>query len=316
VAKLCLKARPTVKQLADRLQPIEGEFPQGLELYLDAADIRDEKAMATAVANLEAHALSPDFALLIEGPVGSLDGEFFDVTRESPADYLVVKRLADMARRIGAKAVNIHLIAPTDDVSLLNLECRQDLLRRSLPILRHFVELMQTAGATPTIEDMPAVLRMRQGGYYFSPIGMPGADLHWAAEQVPGLKLLPDTSHAGLYLNARAAAFGRRPITDEERLIPWLDPFLDYVRQLPDEPDSLLGYFQSLQPYVVNAQISNASGLLGEGLPYDEGDYDLDPTIQWLGQHAQHIVTETLEPNQDDAVYMRDALVQMRRVVA
>jgi hypothetical protein len=66
---------------------------------------------------------------------------------------------------------------------------------------------------------------------------------------------------------------------------------------------------------VENAQVSNAAGILGEGLPYAEGDFILDPTIRWLGAHARHIVTETLEHNNDDAVHMRDALRRMRAVM-
>ena len=65
-----------------------------------------------------------------------------------------------------------------------------------------------------------------------------------------------------------------------------------------------------------NAQVSNAAGVLGEGLAYAEGDFDLDPAIRWLGQHARHIVTETLEAHNDDAVNMRDALRRMRLALA
>jgi len=35
-ARLCLKARPTVRQLADRLRPVDGVVADGLELYLAA----------------------------------------------------------------------------------------------------------------------------------------------------------------------------------------------------------------------------------------------------------------------------------------
>ena len=66
---------------------------------------------------------------------------------------------------------------------------------------------------------------------------------------------------------------------------------------------------------VENAQISNASGVLGEGLPYADGDFDLDPAIRWLGEHTRHIVTETLEANNDEAISMRDALRRMRSVL-
>jgi hypothetical protein len=72
---------------------------------------------------------------------------------------------------------------------------------------------------------------------------------------------------------------------------------------------------ESCTPYVENAQISNAAGVLGEGRPYADGDFDLDPAIRWLGRHALHIVTETIEPDNDDAVYMRDALRRARLVL-
>jgi len=88
------------------------------------------------------------------------------------------------------------------------------------------------------------------------------------------------------------------------------------LNALPNEAPDLVGYMQSLEPHVENAQISNAFGVLGEGLAYGEGDFDLDPAIRWLGQHAGHIVTETLEANNDDAVLMRDALRRMRLAVA
>ena len=63
-------------------------------------------------ARIQAAEVPPDFAWLIEGPVDSLDGGDFDVTRESPADRLVIERLAHLAERIGALAVNIHVISP------------------------------------------------------------------------------------------------------------------------------------------------------------------------------------------------------------
>jgi hypothetical protein len=67
---------------------------------------------------------------------------------------------------------------------------------------------------------------------------------------------------------------------------------------------------------VENAQVSNAAGVLGEGLPYAEGELDLDPVIRWFGNHTRHIVTETIESSNDDAITMRDALRRMRRALA
>ena len=46
------------------------------------------------------------------------------------------------------------------------------------------------------------------------------------------------------------------------------------------------------------------------------GELDLDPTMRWLNANVRHIVTETLEPNNDDAVNMRDALRRMRKALA
>jgi hypothetical protein len=310
-ARLCLKARPTPRQLADRLRPVDGARADGLELYLDAADLADDAALDAVVRTVEAADLPPGFALLAEGPVGSLDGAFFDVARGSAADRLVVDRLAALVPRLGLRAVNIHAIAPSPDPARLGPEQRRAALAAAVPFLAHFVEVTRAAGAVPTVENMPPVLRMRVGGWYFSPLGMASADLRWLVERVPGLAILADTSHAGLYLNARARAL--QPPDQPES---WQAPLFAYLRQLPDEPADLVGYCAALGPCLINAQISNAAGLLGEGLPYAEGEFELDPVIAWLGARTQHIVTETLEPDHDDARYMRDALRRLRLALA
>jgi sugar phosphate isomerase/epimerase len=307
-AKLCLKARPTPGQLADRLRAVDGTWPDGLELYLAATDLANSSIIDEIVARIQAAAVPPDFAYLIEGPVDSLDGADFDVTRDSPDDLQVVERLAHLAQRIGARAVNIHVIAPSADLSRLTLGCRAALLERAVPFLRRFVELTQSAGAVPTVENMPPVLRMRRAGFSFTPIGMASADLLWCVEQVRGLKILPDTSHAGLYLNARRLA----PDPD----YAWSAPLAEYLQQLPSEAPDLLGYIESMAEHVENAQVSNAAGILGEGLPYGQGDFDLDPVIRWFGMHTRHVVPETIESNNDDAITMRDALRRMRRALA
>ena len=112
-AKLCLKARPTPTQLADRLRPVDGVWPEGLELYLAAADLASSTIVAEIAERIAKTDVPRDFAWLIEGPVDSLDGADFDITRDSDADTTVVERLADLARRIHARAVNIHVISPS-----------------------------------------------------------------------------------------------------------------------------------------------------------------------------------------------------------
>jgi len=361
-ARLCLKVRPTRAQLADRLRPVDGVWPDGLELYLAAADLASPDTIAEIAQRIAATDVPPDFAWLIEGPVDSLDGADFDVARDSDADMSVLERLADLARRIHARAVNIHVISPGPETSRLSLECRAALLERALPFLARFVDLVQGAGAVPTVENMPPVLRMRRGDFAFTPIGMAADDLRCLVERLPGLRVLADTSHAGLYLNAR-----RLP---PDPAYAWSAPLASYLKQLPHEPATrqshvpheaarqsqkspdqaarqtrlrhgapgkpeaahaagqedetaaarkraavmLVDYLEHL-PNVENAQVSNAEGVLGEGLAYGQGDYDLDPAIGWLGAHARHIVTETIEASNDDAVLMRDALRRMRTVL-
>ena len=57
-----------------------------------------------------------------------------------------------------------------------------------------------------------------------------------------------------------------------------------YLDQLPSEAPDLVGFMAVLSPRVENAQVSNAAGVLGEGLAYADGDFDLDPAMRWLGQ--------------------------------
>src|SRR5467141_2474246 len=141
-AKLCLKARPTPLQLADRLRPVDGVWPDGVELYLAAADLATPAILDAIVERLLAADVPDGFVWLVEGPVDSLDGDDFDITRESEADLLVIQRLAELAARIKARAVNIHVISPSPDLSRLTLECRAALLERAVPFLARFVGLM------------------------------------------------------------------------------------------------------------------------------------------------------------------------------
>jgi hypothetical protein len=307
IARLLLKARPTPSQLADRLRPVDGLWPDGLELYLAAADLASSSELNAVADRIAGTDVPRGFTWLIEGPVDSLDGRDFDITRESESDLTVVERLAELTRRIDARAVNIHVISPSPDLARLSLECRRQLLETAVPFLARFVALISAAGAVPTIENMPPVLRMRRSDFAFTPIGMCSADLRYLVERVDGLRVLIDTSHAGLYLNARR----QRP----DPAYAWSEPLARYLGELTEEAVDLIGYIRTL-PGLENAQVSNAAGVLGEGLAYVEGDYDLDPVIRWLGTHVRHIVTETIEANHDDAVLMRDALRRVRMALA
>jgi sugar phosphate isomerase/epimerase len=301
-----LKARPTPTQLADRLR---APTPEGLELYLDTADLASAEAMDGVVASLDACGLPAGFVLLVEGPIRSLDGEFFDLTRDCEADRELTRRLIDLARRIGARGANVHAIAPDADPAALTLANRARLLDRALGPLRFFAELARAAGIVPTIENMPPILRMRERGFYYSAIGMPPQDMTLLARAVPGVKVILDTSHAQLYLNVRHGVREELPGQD-------LGPLRRFVADAPGV-DTIDEYADELGDTLIASHVANAAGLLGEGLPYAEGDLDLDRLLRRLAGRVRYLVTETLEPDNDRADLMRDAraraLLALRR---
>jgi hypothetical protein len=260
---------------------------------------------------VEAFSLPADFVLLIEGPIRSLDGDFFDLSRETEADREVIRRLGELARRLNARAVNIHAIAPTSSPADLDLASRQAGLERGLDLVRFFVDEFSASGAVPTVENMPPILRMRQGGFFYSPIGMASEDLLWMCERAPGLRCTLDLSHAGLYVNCQRYARGIGSPPENEGSCPEL---FDLVRQLPLNED-VRAYAASLGPKLLTCHVSNATGLLGEGEPYDCGDLALDGLISELASVVSYFVTETLEADPDQAVEMRRALQAMQRVL-
>lgn len=291
-----LKARPTPMQLADRLR---APHPAGLELYLDTADLATDEAMDGVVANLEACGLPSDFVLLVEGPIRSLDGDFFDLTRDSDADRELTRRIVDLSRRIGARGANVHAIAPDGEPSGLTLENRARLLDRALGPLRFFADVALTAGIVPTIENMPPILRMRESGFYYSAIGMPPQDMVELAQAVPGVRVILDTSHAQLYLNVRRGV--REDVPGQD-----LGPLRRFCQEAPGV-DSMDAYVDVLGETVIASHVANAAGLLGEGLPYGEGDIDLDRLLVRLAPQVRYLVTETLEPDNNRADLMREA---------
>jgi len=294
-----LKARPTATQLADRLR---APAPAGLELYLDTADLATAEAMDGVVARLAACNLPPDFALLVEGPIRSLDGAFFDLSRDSEADRELSRRLVELARRIGAVGANVHAIAPDPDPASLTVKQRRAVLERAAGPARYFAELALASQITPTIENMPPILRMRESGYYYSSIGMPPEDLVALCAAVPGLRVVLDTSHAQLYLNLRRGI-------DEDVAGQDLTPLRRFVAEVGG-PATMDEYLETLGDLTFAAHVANAAGLLGEGLPYGEGDLDLDRFLPTLARRVWYLVTETLEPDNDDARYMREARVR------
>lgn len=294
---ILLKARPTPNQLRDRLA---APRPDGLELYLDARDLAPDDWLPRLRAIMAAAPRAGDagFGYIVEGPIRSLDGEFFDVTRSSPADDEALARLTRFGADLGATVAVIHLIAPTSDPGAIGPDRRAEQLARALPNLARYAALCREAGLIPTIENIPPIAQMREGAAVFSGVGVEPEDLIACCRAIPGLGITFDTSHAGLHLEVAAADPAGAPAA----LRPAVEGYAATatVRSLDD-------WLDRIAPWLVNCHISNAAGLLGEGLPYGEGHFDLDALLPRLAATARYIVTETLEPDNDRAVYMREA---------
>ena len=132
--------------------------------------------------------------------------------------------------------------------------------------LRFYADACLARGVTPLIENVPPVLRMRTGGVFLSPVGGHWRDLLEWRERVPELGFTLDTSHAALFRSFAAAypsLFGLAS-DDEPRAGALRRGARPGTREV--------------------AHVSDAHGLLGEGLPYGRGELDLDPVVRRLGE--------------------------------
>jgi sugar phosphate isomerase/epimerase len=289
--KILLKCRPTASQLADRTaEPV----PDGLELYLATEDLEDDLDGLSSRINLAI----PDsnFPIIVEGPLRSLDGSFFDLTNNTGANQEVLDRLVTLGQRLGSPVAVIHAIAVRDNISELTTLEPNAILSAALPLLRHYTAICSEAGIIPTIENVPPVCMMREGSPLFSALGVSPEDLVWLCDSVPGLRVTLDISHAQLYINAVAGASPRL-----EHLAT-ISSIWRLRRQLADWS----GYVDALEGLICNAHLSNARGIVGEGLSCYDGDLDLAVVGRKLAESCQYLVTETIEPDADHAVRMRE----------
>jgi hypothetical protein len=300
--RVLLKARPLPEQLADRLAP---PVPDGMELYIHEADVAGEDWLATLAGRLAAAGAPPGFTWIVEGPVWSLDGELFGLCRDGEGgavDRELTRRLVRLATRLGAVAVNVHCVDGSPDPGVLAEDRRREALERAEPYLRWYVRLCLDAGLVPLIENVPPICRMRRSAYVFTPIGVEPEDLVACVGAAPGLRLTLDTSHAQLAVNAFRGV--PPPSTGDRRGDRDLGPPAAYYRGRGGPP-SLEEFIAPLLPWVESVHVSNAAGLLDEGLPYEEGDADLDGAVGRLAPHARYFVTEPLDPDERHAVLKR-----------
>ena len=296
LARVLLKARPTPAQLADRLAD---PWPDGLELYLDRADVITEEECRAVIERIRAYELPPNFAFVVEGPIRSLDNEYFDLGDCTPASQELVRRLGSMAAELGATGVVMHCIMPRFTLTDDDWAARDATFQSCLQFVDFYADALRPLGVAPILENVPPVLRMREGRYLYTPLGMAPEDLRWFIDRVPDVKITLDVSHAQLYVNARAMA-GTGDYEGD------VEPLMRFLRHFPPIA-SVEGFIDVLGPAIFEAHVSNASGLLGEGAPYRQGDIDMDTVIGRLARTARYLVTETLEPDNDRAVHMREA---------
>ena len=268
-----LKAAPEPEQLAERL---EGGPWRGLELCLAARHVESDAQLRRAVET--ARSALGTLTVTAEAPVAWPSGAFVRVDRLDDEARAGIDRSADFAAGIGSPVLTIHLFAPQSPeefragwhAGLDEAEVER--------FLSFYAESCCSRGVTPLIENVPPVLRMRTGGVYLSRVGGHWRDLLEWRERVPELGFTLDTSHAALFRSFAAA---------------YPSPFgID-----GDEGLDLGRYVEELAPHAEVAHVSNAHGLLGEGLPHDVGELDLDPIVRRLSALVPYVVAEINEPD-------------------
>jgi nucleoside-diphosphate-sugar epimerase len=276
-----LKAAPERDQLAERL---EGGPWRGLELCLAASHVADDEALEVATAATREALSGRGLAVTAEAPVSWPSGAFVRVDQLDREARAGIERSAEFAAAIGSPVLTIHLFSPR---SAEEFRASGSLDEGEVErFLRFYAGACISRGITPLIENPPAVLRMRVGGFFLTPIGGHWRDLVEWGERVPELGFTIDTSHAALFRSFAAAYPSIFGLASDEEL-------------------QLERYVEELGPGAEVAHVSDAHGLLGEGLPYGEGELELDTIVRRLGELVPFIVAEINEPDQSRSPNMK-----------
>ena len=291
-----LKAAPDPEQIAERLA---GGVPLGIELCLGPRDVESDARIAAVTDAARAALPERGLAVTAEAPVSWPSGAHVRVDRLDDDARAGIERSAAFAAGVGSPVLTIHLFTPKSPEEFRSdwrpdgAHIDEDEVDR---FLRFFADACRGHGVTPLIENVPPILRMRTGGVYLSPVGGHWRDLLGWRARIPGLGFTIDTSHAALFRSfalAYPSLFG----TDD-----------------PEELD-LGRYVEELGPAAEVAHVSNAHGILGEGLPYGTGDLDLDPYVRRLAALVPFIVAEISEPDPMDSTSMKAAYRAIERVI-
>jgi nucleoside-diphosphate-sugar epimerase len=285
-----LKAAPEPDQLADRL---DGGDWRGIELALMPQHVADDAAIARAVD--ATRAATGGLAVTAEAPVAWPSGAFVRVDRLDDEARAGIEHSADFAAGIGSPVLIIHLFVPLGPDDFREAGPVDDVAVEEF--LRFYAEACGRRGVTPLIENVPPVLRMRTGGVFLSQIGGHWRDLLEWRDRVPGLRFTIDTSHAALFRSFATVYPGLFGLSSDEGL-------------------ELGRYVEELGPDAEVAHVSDAHGLLGEGLPYGAGELDLDPFVRRLGELVPFVVAEINEPDPARSTDMKAAYRAIERALA
>ncbi|MBA3298566.1 MAG: polysaccharide biosynthesis protein [Thermoleophilaceae bacterium] len=292
VAIPLLKAAPEAEQIGDRL---DGGPWRGLELCLGPAHVADDAALDRAVAVVREGTGDSGLSLTAEAPVAWPSGAFVRVDRLDEEARTGIERSAAFAAAIGSPVLTIHLFLPLDPAAFREAgRVDEGAVGEFLGFYAH---ACLSRGVEPLIENVPPVLRMRTGGVYLSPIGGHWRDLLDWRGKVPELGFTFDTSHAALFRSFAAAypsSFGLRS----------------------DEGLELERYVEELGPHAQVAHVSDAHGLLGEGLPYGTGELELDPAVRRLGDLVPFIVAEINEADPARSSEMKAGYAEVERALS
>jgi nucleoside-diphosphate-sugar epimerase len=285
-----LKSAPEADQLRDRL---EGGSWRGIELALMPRHVADDDALAQAVD--VTRAATRGLAVTAEAPVAWPSGAFVRVDRLDEEARAGIERSAEFAAAIGSPVLIVHLFIP---LSAEEFRTADEVDEPAVDeFLRFYAEACTRRGIRPLIENVPPVLRMRTGGIYVSPLGGHWRDLLAWRQRVPELGFTIDTSHAALFRSFAAAYPGLFGLASDEGL-------------------ELARYVEELGAHAEVAHVSDAHGLLGEGLPYGAGELELDPVVRRLGELVPFVVAEINEPDPQRSTDMKAGYRAIERALA
>src|SRR6185312_16204591 len=289
-----LKAAPEPDQVADRL---EGGPWRGLEVCLMPQHVADDASLQRAIEAVGEGVGGADVVLTAEAPVAWPSGAFVRVDRLDAEAVAGVERSADFAAAIGSPVLTIHLFTPMSPEEYRAQPSGPD-DEAIEKFLRFYADACLDRDVTPLIENVPPVLRQRSGGVFLSPVGGHWRDLLDWRERVPELGFTLDTSHAALFRNFAASYPSLFGLDSDDEL-------------------ELERYVEELGPASEVAHVSDAHGLLGEGLPYGSGELTgLDPVVRRIGELVPYVVAEINEPDPARSPDMKAGYRELERVFA